>query len=125
MAVNSSQTTVYCVITFFPLLSSLDDQYVPFLDFFVISIIILVLPIHGICGDGMIGEFGNWLGHLGEGRGPRRLSDGEQSAHVFRPQRLCRVSAACGIPYPAKFSTRGGADPGRIITWERAEVLGV
>ena len=40
---------------FFSLLSSLDNQDVTFLDFVVISIIILVLPIHGICGDGMLG----------------------------------------------------------------------
>ena len=64
MVVNSLQPTVYFVITFFPLLSSLDDQDVPFLDFFVISIIILILPIYGICGDVILGEFGNWLGHL-------------------------------------------------------------
>ena len=125
MAVKSSQPTVYCVITLFFLLSILENQSVPFLDFFVLSIIILILPILGICGDGMLGEFGNWLGHLGEGRGPRRLSGGEQSAYVFYPWRLCRVSTACGIPSLATLSTRGGADPGQIITWERAEVRGV
>ena len=36
-------------------------------------------------GGGGLGEFGNWPRNLGEGRGPRRLSDGEQSAHVCRP----------------------------------------
>ena len=85
----------------------------------------LVLPIHVICVDGMLGEFGNWLGHLREVKGPRRLSDGEQSAHIFRPRQLCRVSTACGIPSPGTLSTRSGADPGQIITWERAEVRGV
>ena len=64
MAVNSPQPTVYFVITLFFLLSILDDQYFPFLDFVVLSIIILVLPILGIFGDGMLGEFGNWLGRL-------------------------------------------------------------
>ena len=111
MAFKSPQPTVYCVITFF-LLSSLNNQYASFLDFFVIYIIILVFPIHGICGNGMLGEFGNWLGHLGEGRGPRRLSNGEQYAHVFRPRRLCRVSTSCLIAYPATLSTCGGGRSG-------------
>ena len=103
----------------------INDQDVPFLDFVVLSIIILVLLILGIYGDGMLGEFGNCLGHLGKGRGPRFLIDGEQSVHVFRPRRLCRMSTASGIPSPATFSNRGGAGPGRIITWERAEINGV
>ena len=119
----------HCILCYYIIifLSSLNDQDFPFLDFVVLSIIILlVLPTLGICGEGRLGEFGNWPRHLGEGRGPRRLSDGEQSTHVFRPHRLCCISTACRIPYPATLSTLGGeADPVRIVTWERAEVRGV
>ena len=38
------QPTVFCVITLFVLLSSLDDQDVPLLDFVVLYIVLLVVP---------------------------------------------------------------------------------
>ena len=138
MAVNSQQPTVFCDITLFVLLSSLNNQDAPFLDFFVLSIVILVFPTQEFFWGG--GAWRIWQlatepgrgqrseaserrrtvraclpsaaivlrfnsmrdplsshplhtrggrprtdRHLGEGRGPRRLSDGEQSAHVCRP----------------------------------------
>ena len=52
MVVNSPQPTVLCDITFFVLLSSLDDQDVPFLDFVVLSIVVLVVPTREFVGRG-------------------------------------------------------------------------
>ena len=52
MVVNSPQPTVLCAITLFVLLSSLDDQDVPFLDFFVLSIVVLVVPTREFVGRG-------------------------------------------------------------------------
>ena len=85
-----------------------------------ISCIICCCPCRAhpcICGEGRFGEFGNWPRHLGEGSGSRissqrRLSDREQSAHVFCPRRSCCVSTACRIPYPATLSTPWGGDAG-------------
>ena len=65
----------------------------------------------GICGEGRFGEFGNWPRNLGEGRGPRSLSDGEQYPHVCRLRRSSRVSTACGITSPATLSTPRGGRP--------------
>ena len=50
MAFNSPQPTVFCVITLFVLLSRLDDQDVPFLEFVVLSIVILVMPTRAFVG---------------------------------------------------------------------------
>ena len=52
MEVNSPQPTVMCVITLFVLLSNLDDQDVPFLEFFVLSVVILVVPTRAFLGKG-------------------------------------------------------------------------
>ena len=45
MAVNSPQPTILCVITLCVFLSSLYDQDIPFLDFFVLFVIIVVAVI--------------------------------------------------------------------------------
>ena len=50
MTVNSLQPTVLCVFKLFVLLSSLDDQDVPFLNFVVLSIVVLVVPTRAFLG---------------------------------------------------------------------------
>ena len=52
MEVNSLQPTLLCVITLFIRLSSLDDQDVPFLDFFVLSVVDFVVPTRDSVGRG-------------------------------------------------------------------------
>ena len=44
MVVNSPQPTVLCVFKLFVFLSRLNDQDVPFSDFVVLSIFVLVVP---------------------------------------------------------------------------------
>ena len=117
MAVNSPQPTLLCVITLSVCLSSLNDHNVPFLDFVVCYYIIrhrfcFSHPV--ICGEWSLGEFGDWPRHLGEGRGrrrssQRRLSDGENYAHVCSPRQSSCAATACGTPSPSTFSAwRGG-----------------
>ena len=53
MAVNSPQPTLLCVIILLVCLSSLDDQDIPFLDFFVLSVVVLVVPTRAFVGRGV------------------------------------------------------------------------
>ena len=52
MAVNSLQPAVLCVFTLFVLLLSLNDQDAPFLEFVVLSIVVLVVPTRKFVGMG-------------------------------------------------------------------------
>ena len=52
MAVNSPQLTVLCVITLLVLLSRLDDQDAPFLEFVLLSIVVLGVPTQAFVGRG-------------------------------------------------------------------------
>ena len=50
MAINASQPTLLCVITLYVCLSNFCDQDVPFLDFFVLSVVIVVVPTQEFVG---------------------------------------------------------------------------
>ena len=50
MEFNSPQPTLFCVITLLVRLSILDNQYFPFLDFVVISVVIFVVPTWAFMG---------------------------------------------------------------------------
>ena len=50
MAVNSPQPTLLCVITLCVCLSRLYDQDFPFLDFFVLSVVVVILPTRTFLG---------------------------------------------------------------------------
>ena len=63
MAVNSPQPTILCVITLCVFLSSLYDQYVPFLDFFVLFVVIVATVI--VVGNHLLVMYWSFVIHLG------------------------------------------------------------
>ena len=106
MAVNSPQPTLLCVIILFVRLSSLDDQDVPFLDFFVLSIVIFVVPTREFVGRGGLENLatghGTW--ERAEVRGvwatensPRRRGL-ELHEHMFFCSCRFRFFHSCWVP---------------------------
>ena len=97
MAVNSPQPTLLCVIIMCVFLSSLYYQYVPFLDFFILSSVIIVAPTRSALGRGV-------------GRTWRLATEPPQHTHIH---------TLGGDPWPIFFRYPGTPISPGISIWER------
>ena len=125
MAVNSLQPTELCVITLLVLLFILDDQDVPFLEFVLLSIVVLVFPTQAFLERGGLENLatghGTW--ERAEVRGVWATDNSPRVSSVLRDRPTFQQHLVSPLQPPSP--PRGGADPGQIFTWERAEFQGV